>query len=193
MGRIDVAEWVLAAERAYVAAATRANNDATTPTPTRGARAIAAAGAIASHHLAVAAPLSFGIIIDVTTDVAAAALTLVAHRTWFAPRDIRCAAIGRSADELADLTDGREVTVDEALACDIVNVCGPYARVMPPQLRRGTHLNVIWEGVLAPELHQLATVFHESQLPALAAGLIGGRQLDEITIFVLAAPATKSS
>jgi hypothetical protein len=180
--------WVLAAERAYIAAAIgRAELRADTGAPSAWtpAHAIAAAAAVASRHLAVGAPRSFGIVIDVTTQVDAAALALVAHRTWFDPRDIRCAAVGAGADELAAATGGRVVSVDEALACDIACVHAANVRVAPERLRRGTHVNVAWSGVLDDELRALATVVREAELPALAAGLVDGRQLDEITIFAI--------
>ena len=187
-----VTDWVLAAERAYVAAAIRGATAAAPPAvqpaapwtePT--ARAIAAAGAIASRYLAVGTPRSFGILIDDEADVAAAAWSLAAHRAWFAPRDIRCAATRDAAAALAAATGGRVVSVDEALACDIANVYSRELRVTPARLRRGTHVNALWFETLDPELPALATVTRETALPALAAGLVDGRQLDEITIFVV--------
>ncbi|HEY0477212.1 MAG TPA: hypothetical protein VGD37_06790 [Kofleriaceae bacterium] len=212
--------WVLAAERAYVAAAVGPRPAvalpsalAVAPRPVPGvhpaadappgppalstsaapsgfaasdpqARAIAAAGAVASRFLAVGTPRSFGIVIDDLAQARGAARCLVAHRTWFAPIDIRCAAVGSGADELADITGGRAVSVDEALACDIVNVYAARIRITPAQLRRGTHVNAPTADILDPELLALATVVHEAGLPALAAGLVDGRQLDELTIFV---------
>jgi hypothetical protein len=210
-----VADWVLAAERAYVAAAVgptalaagaagAAAAEAPAPrvlmrsdwladladltAPDRRAHALAAAGAVASRHLAVGTPRSFGIVIEDTTEVDTAALSLTAHRTWFAPRDIRCASIATGAAgaaELAAATSGRAVSLDEALACDIVNVYSPRARITPPQLRRGTHVNAVTARVFDPELLTLATVVPEAGLPALAAGLVDGRQLDELTIFII--------
>ena len=188
-----MADWVHAAERAYVAAAVGppgAPQDVpptfpSEPTPEARARALAAAGAVASHYLAVGTPRSFGIVIDDSTDVEVAALALEAHRTWFAPRDIRCAARHGGADELAAATGGRVVSIDEALACDIANVYGASITIAPSQLRRGTHVNAVHAAALDPELLQLATVVHEAGLPALAAGLVDGRQLDELTIFVV--------
>ena len=209
-----MADWVLAAERAYVAAAVGPAADDTSAAgadaraadahaprvlmrsgwladlgaPDRRAHALAAAGAVASRYLAVGTPRSFGIVIDDVADVDAAALSLAAHRTWFAPRDIRCAstALGATrADELAAATAGRSVSLDEALACDIVNVFSMRIRVTPAQLRRGTHVNALTASVLDPELLALATVVPDAGLPALAAGLIDGRQLDELTIFVV--------
>lgn len=183
-----MADWVFAAERAYVAAAVGAGRAGAAPaagsiSPSRLAHAIAAAGAVASRYLAVGTPRSFGIVIDSAGDVAAAALSLVAHRTWFAPRDIRCAATAGGADELAAATGGRAVSVDEALACDIVNLYASGLCVAPSRLRRGTHINAVAAGAIAAELVALATVVHDAELPALAAGLVDGRQLDELTVF----------
>ncbi|HEX4419750.1 MAG TPA: hypothetical protein VH165_17675 [Kofleriaceae bacterium] len=206
-------DWVHAAERAYVAAAVAGARGVAAAAPaatgaataalaaaaaTAGApgtsqllaidvkaRAIAAAGAVASHYLAVGTPRSFGIIIDAAGDAAAAALSLTAHRTWFAPRDIRCAATGGGAAELAVATGGRVVSIDEALACDIVHVHSTSLRILPTQLRRGTHVNALSAAGFAPELLALATVVPEAGLPALAAGLVDGRQLDELTIFTI--------
>lgn len=186
-----MADWVLAAERAYVAAAVGgavpgSAAPAGLTASARQAHAVAAAGAVASRFLAVGTPRSFGLVIDDASDAETAALSLAAHRTWFAPRDIRCAATSPGgAAELATATAGRAVSVDEALACDIVNVYASQLRITPRQLRRGTHVNAATAGILDPELLALATVVHEAGLPALAAGFIDGRQLDELTIFVI--------
>ncbi|HEY0191628.1 MAG TPA: hypothetical protein VGC42_10950 [Kofleriaceae bacterium] len=191
-------DWVHAAERAYVAAATggaaAAAAPATAASPAGAtsaspaaaehrARALAAAGAIASHYLAVGTPRSFGIVIAGPADVAAAALSLVAHRAWFQPRDLRCASLTTGADELASATAGRVVSLDEALACDIVNVYATALHISPAQLRRGTHVNALAIDIFDPELLAFATVVREAQLPSLAAGLVDGRQLDELTLF----------
>jgi hypothetical protein len=192
-----VPDWVHAAERAYVAAAVhvrapdppglhvRAPDAPTAPPAITHARALAAAGAIASHYLAVGTPRSFGILIDDASEVEAAALALAAHRAWFNPRDIRCASAGSGADALAAATGGRVVSLDEALACDIANVYGASIAITPVQLRRGTHVNAVHADRIDPELAQLATQVREAGLPALAAGLVDGRQLDELTIFVV--------
>jgi hypothetical protein len=155
---VIVAEWVLAVERAYVAAAT---GQASAPggDVRKLARARAAAGAVASRYLAVGTPRSFGIVGASDADVE---LVLEAHRTWFAPRDIR-----RDA---------------HALAADIVCIYDATP-IRTGDLRRGTHVNLMGTGAIDPEL--VATITDEPRgLPALAAGLVDGRQLDEITIFV---------
>lgn len=204
-----MADWVLAAERVYVAAAVGpptavADADpAEAPAPRvlmrsgwradlaardHRAHALAAAGAVASRYLAVGTPRSFGLVIDDVAEVDAAVLSLVAHRTWFAPRDLRCASTAPGATgaaELAAATSGRAVSLDEALACDIVNVYTARIRITPVQLRRGTHVNALTATVFDPELLALATVVSEAGLPALAAGLVDGRQLDELTVFII--------
>jgi hypothetical protein len=199
-----VLDWVLAAERAYVAAAVgraaaaRPGHDASAhppatelaaarpgPTPAHTAWAIAAAGAIASRYLAVGTPRSFGILIDDAGEVDAAALALTAHRTWFDPRDVRCAATRSGGAELAAATGGRRVSIAEALACDIANVYGAAIAITPASLRRGTHVNAAWAGSVDDELRRLARCVREAELPALAAGLVDGRQLDELTIFTI--------
>jgi ornithine cyclodeaminase/alanine dehydrogenase-like protein (mu-crystallin family) len=176
-----MADWVLAAERAYVAAAT--GGAPASPTAASPAHAFAAAGAVSSHHLAVGSPRSFGILFA-AGDEAAAALSLTAHRTWFAPRDVRCATSTGTADALAATLAGRATSLDEALACDIVCVHTHDLRIAPHQLRRGTHLIVPTADLLEPDLLALAAVTHHADLPALAAGFVDGRQLDEITIFI---------
>jgi hypothetical protein len=73
----------------------------------------------------------------------------------------------------------------QALACDIVNVYSTRVRITPAQLRRGTHVNAVSAGVFDPELLALPTFVHEAGLPALAAGLVDGRELDELTVFAI--------
>lgn len=170
-------DWVLAVERAYVAAATRQH-------PRRGGdpallpRARAATGAIASRYLAVGTPRTLGLVADTQT-LEEAALSVAAHRTWFAPRELRCADL----PALARAAGGTLASLGETLACDIVCVHAPIT-IRATQLRRGTHVN-LFAGELDDELRRLATVCEEERdLGALAAGLVDGRQLDELTVFV---------
>jgi len=178
-----MAEWVLATERAYVAAATGGTVPRGGPAD-QLPRARAALGAVASRYLAVGTPRSLGLIVDGTTTIEEAALSLFAHRTWFQPTDLRCA--GPGAAELAAAIGGRESTAAEAIACDIVCVHAPLL-IDPAQLRRGTHINVLVPGAtFADELARVATITHEAPgLAELAAGLVDGRQLDELTVFVI--------
>jgi hypothetical protein len=166
-----VADWVLAVERAYVAAATRQpaqrGGDAA-----RSAHARAAIGAIASHYLAVGTPRTLGLVVDAST-TNDAALSVVAHRTWFQPREIRC----------TEGPTGVVSTLDEVLACDIVCV-HTELQIRAAQLRRGTHVNVLSAATIDDELRAIAKISDETRdLGALAAGLVDGRQLDEITVF----------
>jgi ornithine cyclodeaminase/alanine dehydrogenase-like protein (mu-crystallin family) len=163
------AEWVLAVERAYASAAK------VPPPPVKSTmRALAASGAVASRYLAVGTPRSFAII----GDDPEAALSAEAHRTWFELRDVRC-----TNAELAAALGGRVVTIAEALAADIVCIHQPIA-LSGPQLRRGTHVNALAPVTFDDDLEHIAKLYDDANgLTALAAGLIDGRQLDEITIF----------
>jgi hypothetical protein len=163
-------DWVLAVERAYVAAAT-GEARAATGDPVHRDRALAAIGAVASRYLAVGTPRTFGTIVATEVDAPLAQLSIEAHSTWFSPKEIRSVVLDRG-DPVAP-----------ALACDIVCVHAPIA-IRARDLRRGTHVNALARVLLAPELEQLAAIYGEHALGQLAAGLIDGRQLDEITVFV---------
>ena len=175
-------DWVTAAERAYVAAAVGgsaagAAHEGAGSTRELGDVAAAAAGAVASRFLAVGTPRSLGLV----GDAPAAALSLAAHRVWFRPTDIRWAAVGGGG---RDALVGRPASIAEALAADIVCIHAPIA-LAAVQLRRGTHVNALAAVELDDELRALATIADEAAgLPALAAGLRDGRQLDELTVFV---------
>jgi hypothetical protein len=172
-------DWVHAVERAYVAAAT---GGFAAQAASSSARALAAAGAVASHYLAVGTPRSIALVGGDD-----AVHSLVAHRTWFAPRDIRC-----TSGSVAAMVGGRLVPLAEALTADIVCVHVPLA-LAATQLRRGTHVNALAPVELDDELKKLATIVDEPKgLPALAAGLVDGRQLDELTVF-MAGDATIAS
>lgn len=163
-----MAEWVLAVERAYIAAATRPSEWALAKS-----RALAAIGAVASRYLAVGTPRSLATIVGRATDSGLADLSIEAHATWFAPREERRVVLDTAShDELA-----------RALASDIVCIHTPLS-IAAHQLRRGTHVNALAAVTLDDDLRALATIVDEHPgLGALAAGLIDGRQLDEITIF----------
>jgi hypothetical protein len=179
-----VADWVLAVERAYVAEATR---PAGWKRPTQPPilrpdlpRALAAIGAVASRYLAVGTPRTLGIVIATPDQLPHAQLSIEAHRTWFAPREIRCAVIDGS--KISEL--GVPATVADALAADIVCVLVPMS-LKANKLRRGTHVNALAACTLDDDLAKLATVVPEVPgLGNLAAGHVDGRQLDEITVFV---------
>jgi len=173
-------DWVLAVERAYVAAAT-GGSPGRGDDPRELPRARAALGAIASHYLAVGTPRTLGLVAEPST-YADAALSVAAHRAWFAPRELRCA----DAPALAEATGGVTASLAETLACDIVCVHRGL-EIHAAQLRRGTHVNLLHgAATIDDELRRLATIFDETRgLGALAAGLVDGRQLDELTVFVV--------
>lgn len=165
---------VLAVERAY-AEVGAARRPGPAPGHAPSPRALAAAGAVASRYLAVGTPRSFGLV----GEGPVALLSLEAHRTWFAPRDVRCTSAAVAAE-----VGGRVASLAEALAADIVCIAEPLA-LAPAQLRRGTHVNALAPVALDDELRRLASVWDDgSGLPRLAAGLVDGRQLDEITIYL---------
>lgn len=170
---------MFAVERAYVAIATSGAPSIDLQLGREApARIAAASGAVASRFLAVGTPRSFSLIIDADEQLEAAALSLEAHRTWFSPADIRVTHAS---------LPGRLVPLAEALAADIVCVHGATT-IAAHQLRRGTHLNVLGPAVLDPELLAVATVVDRDALPAMAAGFVDGRQLDELTVFRYSAP-----
>ena len=155
---------VFALERALVAAATTGGG-----LPTHSQAAI---GAVASRHLAVGTPRSFAIV----GDGERAADSLAAHLTWFDPKDLRA-----TDPAIAAAIGARVVSLDEALAADIVCIHPPRTRIAASQLRRGTHLNAL--GPLDIEDGLVARHVHPEELARIAAGFVDGRQLDEITIF----------
>ena len=172
--------WVEVVERAYVAAATGGALPQRAGDPDDRPRAVAALGAIASRYLAVGTPRSIGLILATAGDAPLAQWSLDAHRTWFAPRDVRCATLGgESCGEF-----GAPVSLASAFASDIVCVHAAIA-IRAADLRRGTHVNVLAAASLDDELVRLATICRElPDLGALAAGLVDGRQLDELTAFI---------
>lgn len=162
---------VLAALKAYAASNAGARVIASTP------EQLGVAGAIASHFLAVTSSRSLALVGGDDS-----VHSLVAHRTWFSPSDLRC-----TSRSVAAAIAGRVVPLAEALAADIVCIHTPMA-LAAAQLRRGTHVNALAPVELDSELRALATIIDEAQgLPALAAGLVDGRQLDELTVFIAGA------
>lgn len=173
-------DWVMAVERAYVAAAT----GGAAPAGGDGdlATALAALGAVASRYLAVGTPRTLGAIVATAADLPLARRSLEAHATWFQPREVRIAVLDGPA--IAGEPGLRATPVAEALACDIVCVHAPRV-LRAAELRRGTHVNVLAPCELDDDLRRLATVTQELPgLGELAAGLVDGRQLDELTVFV---------
>jgi ornithine cyclodeaminase/alanine dehydrogenase-like protein (mu-crystallin family) len=134
-------------------------------------------GAVASRYLAVAAPHSFAIV----GAGAMAETSLLTHRVWFAPRDVRC-----TDAVVARRVDGRVVDLADALTADIVCIGEPIA-LAAGQLRRGSHVNALAGATLDDELAASArVVVGVPALAAIVAGHIGGRELDELTIYASA-------
>lgn len=154
--------WILDAERRYVAIAMKQ------PLPELNLsldEKLAAAGAVASRYLAVGTPRSLAVIGN-------GPLSIEAHKTWFKPTDLR---------STTGLPGTRQVPLAEALTADIVCIHEPLA-IPAGSLRRGTHVNALAPVTLPEDL--VAQRYSEAtDLPALAAGLVDGRTLDEITIF----------
>lgn len=160
-------QWVLDVERLYVAIAMKQ------PLPEMGLdvhHMLAAQGAVASRYLAVDTPRSLAVIGD-------GLLSIEAHTTWFTPKDLR---------STTGLPGTRQVPLAEALTADIVCIHEPLA-IPAGGLRRGTHVNCL-AAVTLPEDLVAQRYDDVRDLPALAAGLIDGRVLDELTIFSTAHP-----
>ncbi len=188
MAEAETPAWVFAVERAYVAIATRGAPAVAEQLPELSPdQLVAASFAVASRFLAVAAPRSLALVIDTPARVAAARLALEAHRAWFDPRDIRCACATADAGELATAAGGRACAIDEALGADIVCVFGAVVPIAAAKLRRGTHVNLELASTADDELRALATAIDTRSLPAMAAGFVEGRRLDELTVFGYAA------
>jgi hypothetical protein len=133
---------------------------------------LAARCAVAAKFLAVSTPRSFAAI-----GLGARAKTFVAAQAAWAPaREIRTWNAGDPPAGLA-----------AALAADIVVAAGPLD-VARRAIRGGTHLAALDAGVaLAPDLVAAAEVYDVHRLAAVVAGLVDGRQLDEITVLVCGA------
>lgn len=186
----DLSPWAQHVEETYIAAAL----SRPLPPPLRGheppdaleALAAASACAVAARFLAVGKPRSLGVIAD---DPRRAAAFLAAHRVWHAPSDVRWAGPASSSAAVLAL-GGRAVSVDEALTADIV--CVDVAMLVQNRaVRRGSHLNLLGGADAEDELARRAQCYGETMggapaktatLGDLAAGLIDGRQLDEITL-----------
>jgi hypothetical protein len=130
---------------------------------------LAARCAIAAKFLAVSTPRTLAVInLGVRTSN-----FVDAQAAWAPAREVRSWSVGDSDRALAD-----------ALAADIVIAAGPV--VIPRRaIRGGTHLTALDRGVaLDPELVTDADVHDNARLAAVVAGLVDGRQLDEITVLV---------
>lgn len=181
------AAWLTIVEAGLVA---RALGRMPPPTgaPLAREEALAAHAAIAAKFLAVSTPRTFGL--AGCGDLAP--LVLAAQRAYAAPRELRVfEAIPVEAARVADEVQGRVTSLAEACACDIVVLRGKIS-VRRDWVRNGTLVTTLDDDVvLDPALLAVAAVYGAvapagvqltASLAAVAAGLVDGRVLDEITV-----------
>ncbi|HVV87231.1 MAG TPA: hypothetical protein VHE35_29525 [Kofleriaceae bacterium] len=192
--------WLDAVEAGLVAAA---EGRIEAPIELSGAELRGGIAAVAAKFLAVGTPRTLGLVLA----GARAAGLVAAQCAYAAPRELRVhEEDGEAAAALAASLAGpglaaRATSLREACACDIVVVAGP-AEIRREWIRAGTLLTVLAHNAsLEPSLLAAAVVFAvgdrerdpdgprvHATLAAVAAGLVDGRQLDEI--IVLLPPAT---
>lgn len=189
--------WLPAVERAYVDAATRRQSGTTLSVAGVSEEvdilARAAAAAVAARYLAIGTPRTLGLIgSGPRADGALGKACVETHALWNAAREVRCAdSRGTAAAQaLADACGGQVASVDRALACDIVCLIEDIP-LSDANLRSGTHISLL-TGTRPRAATGLVTITaYETPdqgspwLGQLAAGLVDGRQRDEITLFVV--------
>lgn len=189
----SLAPWAERAEATYVARALARAAPSPLPLPgswSAAARAVAPAAvacAVAARYLAVGTPRSLAVLSE---DPERAHLLALAHQVWHRPTELRW-AVTSGAEELVRVRGGREVPIAEALTADVVCVDLPLPLGLA-QVRRGSHLALV-RGSAEPALLERATCAGERAggavsvtIGELAAGLRDGRQLDELTLLLLA-------
>lgn len=185
----SLAPWAERAEATYVARALGRPAPSPLPLPAswseaaRAAAPAAVACAVAARYLAVGAPRSLAVISD---DPERAHVLALAHQVWHRPAELRW-AVTSGNDELVSVRGGRVVPIAEALTADIVCVDLPIELAVA-QVRRGSHLALV-RGTAEPGLRERAMCAGERAgltIGELAAGLRDGRQLDELTLLLLA-------
>ncbi|HVK73347.1 MAG TPA: hypothetical protein VM734_08485 [Kofleriaceae bacterium] len=155
------------------------------------AEVAAGRAAVAAKFLAVGTPRSMALI-----GLGELAPWIVAgQRAYAAPRELRVfEAVPVEAARTADGVGGRVGSLAEACAADIVVARGPVA-LRREWFRGGTHLTALDPGVVCDPALLAAAVVHTDGTPppgvrvhatlgAVAAGLVDGRQLDEITVLL---------
>lgn len=184
------ASWLEIVEAGLVAAAL-GKPPPPTGAPLTADEALAARAAIAAKFLAVGTPRTLGLV----GCGELAPLIVLAQRAYAAPRELRVfEALPVEAARVADETGGRVASLAEACACDIVVARGPVS-VRREWVRGGTLVTALDAGViLDPALLAAAQVYGDppaspgvqvrvtATLAAVAAGLVDGRVLDEITV-----------
>jgi len=154
--------------------------------------------AVAAKFLAVGTPRTLGLVC--TGDLASQ--IVAAQSAYAAPRELRVFdANPVAAARVAEQLNGRVVSLSQACAADIVVARGPVS-LRREWFRPGTHVTALDPGVICdPRLLAAAVVYNDGPAPdgvaihaslaAVVAGLVDGRQLDELTVLLLA-PAEPS-
>jgi hypothetical protein len=109
---------------------------------------------------------------------------LTCHAVWFAPfPELRV----DTDDALVSAPGARRVSTAEALACDLVLVLRADAPIASASIRAGTHLSLA-PGVTVDAALRARAIWHDdAALAQVAAGIVDGRQLDEVTVFAAGA------
>ncbi|MEZ4403755.1 MAG: hypothetical protein R3B06_27270 [Kofleriaceae bacterium] len=147
---------------------------------------------VAAKFLAVGTPRTMGLV-GLGDDAAAVVAT---QRAYAAPRELRVFDHDPAvAERTAAAVGGRVASLTEACACDVVVARGPVT-IERAWIRGGTLVTALDGDVAcAPALLAAALVYTTgpiagvtptASLGAVAAGLVDGRTLDEITICLLA-------
>lgn len=160
--------------------------------PLDGVAESAGQAAVAAKFLAVGTPRTMGLI-----GLRDHAPAIVAAQIAYArPRELRVFdANPVGAARIAEAVDGRVVSLVEACACDIVVARGPVS-IRREWVRGGTLVTALdREVVIEPALLAAAAVYTVGAAPAgvrvtatlaaVAAGLVDGRVLDEITVLLV--------
>lgn len=152
---------------------------------------LAGLAGVAAKFLAVGTPRTMGLV--GLRDLAP--VVVATQRAYSPPRELRVFdADPVAAARIAEAVGGRVASLTEACACDVVVARGPVA-IAREWIRGGTLVTALDDGVvLAPALLAAAVVYGagdvgalrvHATLGAVAAGLVDGRTLDEITILVI--------
>ncbi|MBK9033591.1 MAG: hypothetical protein IPL61_20400 [Myxococcales bacterium] len=152
---------------------------------------LAGLAGLAAKFLAVGTPRTMGLV--GLRDLAPA--VVATQRAYAAPRELRVFdGDPVVAARTALAVGGRGASLTEACACDVVVARGPVA-IERAWIRDGTLVTALDRAVvLAPALVAAAVVYTagavddlvaHATLGAVAAGLVDGRTLDEITLLVI--------
>jgi hypothetical protein len=142
--------------------------------------------AVAAKFLAVGTPRTLGLVAAGTR----ARDLLAAQCAYATPRELRVyepddgAAAAIAADLASPTLTGRAVTLAQACAADIVVVAAPLS-IARAWIRAGTLVTVLDRAATVDAtLLAAADVYDRRRIARVAAGLIDGRTLDEITILL---------